>query len=82
MHAHTIEPYIDIQAAIEDIEHTYPVVVGFGGTMSDLKDPRLIIKKDNVICMPSFLIALQCCVSSYFIFNIKYPTNAIGFCSS
>ena len=45
--------YIDVEAALGDIEHAHPIVVAFGGNLCELTDPRLVIK-NNVICMPSF----------------------------
>ena len=72
--------YIDVEAALGDIEHAHPIVVGFGENLCELTDPRLVIKKNNVICISSFLLAVECCLSSYYVFNIKYPSNSNALC--
>ena len=69
-----------MEAALEDVEHTHPIVVAFGGDLCTLKDPRLVIEKNNVICVPTFSLAIECCLSSYFVFNIKYPNNSNALC--
>ena len=65
-----------MEAALGDIEHAHPIVVGFGENLCELTDPRLVIKKNNVICISSFLLAVECCLSSYYIFNTS-KSNAL-----
>ena len=69
-----------METALGDIDHAHPTVVAFGENLCELTDPRLVIKKNNVICMPSFLLAVKCCLSSYYVFNIKYPSNSNALC--
>ena len=63
-----------------DVEHAHPIVVAFGGNLCELTDLRLVIKKNNVICMPLFLLAVECWLSSYYVFNIKYSSNSNALC--
>ena len=55
-------------------------MVGFGDGLNTLTDPKIIIEKENIVSMPSFKVAFECCLAAYYIFNIKYPPSSKPFC--
>ena len=72
--------YIDIDAVLHDIKVNHPIIVGFGDSLKSLMDPKIIIEKENIISMPSFKVAIECCLAAYYIFNIKYLPTSKPFC--
>ena len=66
---------IDIDKSLEGVDCAAPFIVAFGVDTDSLTDIKVIIKKNNVIQIPSLATAVHCCFTSYFIFSISYPLH-------
>ena len=44
-----------------------PYIAAFGVTIDALTDVKLVIEKENVLSMPSVVVALHCCFACYYI---------------
>ena len=41
--------YINIDDALDNVQFSHPLIVGFGMDLSSLADPRVIVKTNNVL---------------------------------
>lgn len=64
---------VNIEDGIADIQTNEPVVCAFGKDMSTLAVFKLVIEKDNAFDMPTLSVAIHCCFSAYYIYNITFP---------
>ena len=71
--AHLQGETLNIEECLEKVEVQVPVVCSFGVDFSELYEFKLAIERDNVFEMPSLSVALHCCFSAYYIYNISYP---------
>ena len=42
-------------------------------------DIKPVVERGNILNLPSLSMALQCCIASYYIYNIAYPANMESF---
>ena len=68
--------YFNVDEALRDIQNCHPVVTVFGKDLTKLRDLKVVIEKFNVFNMPSILAAVEYCLSSHYVFNIKYHTDS------
>ena len=72
--------YLKFDEALKDIQNCHPVVTVLGEDLTKLRDPKVVIEKVNVFNMLSVLAAVEYCLSSYYVFNIKYHTDSKSLC--
>ena len=72
--------YLNVDEALKDIQNCHPVITVFGEDLTKLRDPKVVIEKVNVFNMPSVLAAVEYCLSSYYVYNIKYHTDSKPLC--
>ena len=67
---------------IDDIEITvnHSVVIGFGDDLKNINDVRVVIERENILPMPSVLTAVECCLASYYVFNLQYESRSKALC--
>ena len=73
--------HLDVNDCIKEVGCNAPFIAIFGeeGTSSSSMDIKLVVERGNIQNMPSLSIALQCCIASYYIYNIAYPANMVSF---
>ena len=72
--------YLKFDEELKDIQNCHPVVTVLGEDLTKLRDPKVVIEKVNVFNMLSVLAAVEYCLSSYYVFNIKYHTDSKPLC--
>ena len=72
--------YLKFDEPLKDIQNCHPVVTVLGEDLTKLRDPKVVIEKVNVFNMLSVLAAVEYCLSSYYVFNIKYHTDSKPLC--
>ena len=51
----------------------------FGEEGTSSMDIKPVVERENILNLPSLSMALQCCIVSYYIYNIAYPANMVSF---
>ena len=68
---------MNIEERLEEVECCWPYIATFGVPRDELTDFKIVIEKENILPMPSLFIAILCCFSAYFLFNINYPPEFV-----
>ena len=62
------------------MQYSHPLIVSFGEDLTNQRDFKVIIERDNIIQVKSMLSAIEFCLSSYYTFNIKFDANSKAMC--
>ena len=71
--------HLDVNNCIKEVGCNAPFIAIFGKEGTSSMDIKPVVERGNILNLSSLSMALQCCIASYYIYNIAYPANMVSF---